>query len=469
MKPRHIQTGMDRRKFLTLAGLAGAGLAAGGTLAGCGSSGGGGGAPGAYSVQFWDAFENSSEQDFFTTEFVTAFNNTHKNIQLDLTVKQIQTLFQAVTTALAAGSGPDIIEADGSSQVLPMAKAGQLLPLDDYATKFGWDKLILPWAFEASKFQGKLWSLPNAYETMVIYNNPATYEKYGWQQPQNMDDLESLMADAAGHGIQPITAGNADWKGANEWFVTMMWNHYAGPDALYQALSGQIKWTDPVFVDAITALNGWFQKGYIGKSVDDYFTYHFPQCYTLLAQQKAAMYWSGTWELATLPSFFGAKASNDQTWSWFPTPPMTSGVPAELYELSIGGTFSVNAKTKNPDAVTEYLAWYFANSPAFARGLKQFGQEPPPVTLTAADFPAGTNPNDSRVYERMGACSTKGLIGYTTWTFWPPKSDTYIINSFEDVITGKMTPAQYCSGLQSVFEQEFSQHLVPALFKPAAY
>jgi raffinose/stachyose/melibiose transport system substrate-binding protein len=72
-----------------------------------------------------------------------------------------------------------------------------------------------------------------------------------------------------------------------------MWNHYAGPDALYQALSGQIKWTDPVFVDAITALNSWFQKGYIGKSVDDYFTYHFPQCYTLLAQQKAAMYLVG--------------------------------------------------------------------------------------------------------------------------------------------------------------------------------
>ena len=32
MKPRHIQTGMDRRKFLTLAGLAGAGLAGGGAL-----------------------------------------------------------------------------------------------------------------------------------------------------------------------------------------------------------------------------------------------------------------------------------------------------------------------------------------------------------------------------------------------------------------------------------------------------
>jgi raffinose/stachyose/melibiose transport system substrate-binding protein len=465
-----MEMAMNRRRFLTMAGLAGAGLAGTGALAGCGSSGGNtGAAGGAYNVQFWEAFENSSEQQYFTSQFVTAYNSTHKNIQVALTVKDIQTLFPTTSTALAAGAGPDIIVADGSSQVVPLAKAGQLLALDSYAEKYGWNDLILPWAFEASKYQGKLWSLPNAYETMLIYFNPATYDKYGWKQPQSLSDLEALMADAAGHGLQPITAGNADWKGANEWFVTMVWNHMAGPDALYQALSGQLKWTDPVFVDAITTLNGWFQKGYIGKSVDDYFTYHFPQCYTLLAQEKAAMYWSGTWELATLPSYFGSKAGNDDTWSWYPTPPLAAGIPQVLYELSIGGTYSVNAKSKNPDAVTEYLAWYFANRSAIALGLKEFGQEPPPVHLTAADFPAGTNPDDSRAYEQLATSSAAGLIGYTTWTFWPPKSDTYIIDEFEKVITGGTTPAAYCAGLQSVFEQELSQGLVPALFKPASY
>lgn len=458
---------MNRRNFLAVAGMAGAGLAGAGALSGCGS--GGSGSSGAYTVQFWEAFENSSEQTFFTEEFINGFNSTHKSIQIELTVKQIATLFQSLSTALAAGQGPDIIVADGSSQVIPYVKAGQLLPLDHYAEKYGWDKIIIPWAFEASKYKGKVWSLPNAYETMLIYNNPATFSKYGWQQPANLSDMEALMADAAGHGLQPITAGNADWKGANEWFVTMMWNHMAGPDALYQALSGQIKWTDPVFVDAIATLNNWFQKGWIGKSVDDYFTYHFNQCYSMLAQQKAAMYWSGTWELATLPNFFGPKAHNDQQWSWFPTPPMSAQIPPVLYELSIGGTYSINAKSKNPDATAQYLAWWFANSAAIGKGLKVFGSEPPPVHLTSADFPAGTNPNDSRVYEQLGTYSAKGLIGYTTWTFWPPKSDTYIINEFENVITKKSTPAQYCAGLQSVFQQEFAQGLVPPLFKPASY
>lgn len=462
-----METAMGRRRFLALAGLAGAGLAGAGTLAGCGSSGGG--ASGTPTIQFWQKFQNSTQQQYFTSGFVTAFNNSHKSIQVELTVKQTQTLYPDTLTAMAAGSGPDIVVADGSSQVIPMARAGQLLALDNYAAKYGWDNIILPWAFEASRYKGKLWSLPNSYETMLIYFNPATYAKYGWQQPKSLSDLEALMQDAAGRGLQPMTSGNADWKGVNEWLVTMVWNHYAGPDALYQALSGRIKWTDPVFVDAITMLNRWFQKGYIGKSVDDYFTYHFPQCYTLLAQQKAAMYWSGTWELAALPSYFGTAAGNDQTWSWFPTPPLASGIPQVLYEVAIGGTYSVNAKASDPDAVAEYLAWYFSNGQALAQGLKQFGQQPPPVHLTAADFPAGTNPNDSRVYEQLTTYSSSGLIGYATWTFWPPKSDTYIIDSFENLITGAMTPAAYCAGLQSVFQQEFAQGLVPALFKPASY
>src|SRR5882757_5098188 len=99
--------------------------------------------------------------------------------------------------------------------------------------------------------------------------------------------------------MQPITAGNTAIRGANEWFVTMFWNHYSGPDALYQALTGQIKWTDPVFVEPLQILQQWFAKGWVGKSSQDYFTTHFPTCYTNLFNVKALPYWTGTWVPST--------------------------------------------------------------------------------------------------------------------------------------------------------------------------
>ena len=99
-------TPMNRRSFLAMTGLAGAGLLGAGSLAGCGSGSGSGST---YTIQFWEAFQFSNESQFFTDYFVTPFNNTHKDIQVELTLKQIQTLFPAESTALAAGSGPDII------------------------------------------------------------------------------------------------------------------------------------------------------------------------------------------------------------------------------------------------------------------------------------------------------------------------------------------------------------------------
>lgn len=420
-------------------------------------------------IVMWDTFGQAAQKEFFEEQYINPWEKLHPSMPITLVIKPGNSFAQLQETAIEAGAGPDIVAEDGSSTVVPLAVAKQILPLDDYAEHYGWKKLILPWAFEASTYEGKLWSLPNTYETMVNYYNPATFDKYGWKPPTNLDETEELFKEALGKGLQPITAGRADWIGVNEWFVTMMWNHYSGPDALYQALSGKIKWTDSVFVEPIALLQKWFKAGYIGQSSQDYFTTHFATCFNNLVSGKGLMYWSGTWEFANLPFYFGKAAHNDAKWAWANLPQMRPEIPKVLNELSIGGTYSINAKSKYPDAVAEFLGWYFANKKAATLGLKNFGFEPPPLPLTDADFAPGTNPYYVRIYEEMAINSKAGNIGYTTWTFWPPKSDTYIINSLDGVITGSTTPQAYCAGLQEVFAKELAAKQVPPLFKPRTY
>lgn len=420
-------------------------------------------------ILMWAAFQEIQQKQFFEEQYLNPWNKSHPSMPINLVVKPLNSFAQLQQTAIEAGAGPDIVQEDGSSTVIPLAVANQILPLDDYAKKYGWKELILPWAFEASTYEGKLWSLPNSYETMVNYYNPATFEKYGWKAPTNLSEMEDLMKEALGKGLQPITAGKADWTGVNEWFVTMVWNHYSGPDALYQALSGKLKWTDPVFVEPIALLQKWFKAGYIGQSQQDYFTTHFATCYDNLVTGKGLMYWSGTWEFSNLPLYFGKAGHNDQTWTWANVPQLRPEIPKVLNELSIGGTYSINAKSKYPDAVADFLGWYFANKRSATLGLKDFGNEPPPLPLTPSDFAPGTNPNYVRVYDELAVNSKAGNIGYTTWTFWPPKSDTYIINSFDGIVTGSTTPKAYCEGLQEVFSKELAAKQVPPLFKPRAY
>ena len=177
-------------------------------------------------ILMWGAFQEIQQEAFFKQQYLNPWNNSHPNMAINLVVKPLNSFAQLQQTAIEAGAGPAVVQEDGSSTVVPLAAAKQILPLDDYAQQYGWKELILPWAFEASTYEGKLWSLPNAYETMVVYHNPATFEKYGWKFPTTLDETEGLMKEALGKGLQPITAGKADWAGVNEWFVTMMWNHY---------------------------------------------------------------------------------------------------------------------------------------------------------------------------------------------------------------------------------------------------
>ena len=55
--------------------------------------------------------------------------------------------------------------------------------------------------------------------------------------------------------MMPVAAGNAEWKAATEWHVTVFLNHGAGPDNVYKALSGELRWSDPVGLPVVVGVD----------------------------------------------------------------------------------------------------------------------------------------------------------------------------------------------------------------------
>ena len=448
-------THISRRKLLQLSSMA-VGASA---LAACGVGGGGGGSDS--EVSLWNAFQDSTTRSYFTKNFIDAYNASHKP-KIDMVVKPINNLQQLLKIAVAAGRGPDIITEDGPAQALAYYNAGDLLPLDPYISKYNWDSKLLPWALETGKINGKVYSVPGSYETMALFYSPQTFQENSWNVPKNRAEFESICDEAAGKGIMPMAVGSADWHATSEWFVTSFWNSYSGPEAFYQALQGKTKWSDPVFVDAITLLNSYFQKGWFGGGVQNYFTNKRAMLDTLLATGKAAMDISGSWVVAEYADYFG-KDGSDRTWNWSTIPTFSSHAPDDVFALSVGGTFSLNKMAKLPDGAAAWLDWWLSDTEAQGKALADVAQEPFPVSLTQSDFPPGGDERISRMYIELGHAKT---VGYTTWTFLPPKSDTYVYTEFDKVITGKLTPAEYCEGLDPIFAAELKQGLVPPVPAP---
>jgi raffinose/stachyose/melibiose transport system substrate-binding protein len=361
-------------------------------------------------------------------------------------------------TALAGGEGPDIVGTPGPSFVFELVQAGQLLSLDALVDEFGWEDLFVPWALDLGKVEGRLYSLSDELETLVLYYNKTLFEEKGWELPSTMDELHALSEQIADDGVIPFGHANADWRPANEWFVGEYLNHVAGPDKVYQALTGQIAWTDPDFVLAIDLLNQAQQEGWYMGGLEFYYTTGWDDFHVANATGEAAMNIEGTWSAFDINETYFTDDTGGNEWDWIPVP-STSG--EAIFDVGMGNTWSVNGNTENPQAAGEFLDFFFSPEVQAAR-FAACGTAPAPVVLPEGSL-TGVDPRIGAMFEQLSAASNEGNYGYTTWTFWPPKTDVYIYEEIERVWAEEITPLEYMEGFDALFQEEFAAGEIPPI------
>ncbi|MEM7531507.1 MAG: extracellular solute-binding protein [Chloroflexota bacterium] len=366
--------------------------------------------------------------------------------------------WNATRTALAGGAGPDIVGTPGPSFVFELAAADQLLPLNDFIDTLGWDEIFVPWALSLGQVDGKLYSLPDELETLVLYYNKTLFEEKGWEPPTNVDEMTALAETIAAEDIIPFSHANAEWRPANEWHVGEFLNHVAGPDMVYQALTGQIPWDHPDFVASIELLNDYQQNGYFMGGLEFYYTTTFDEFLTTLAQGEAAMNIEGTWRAQALIDTYFTEENGGMEWDWVPVPSSTGEA---IFDIGMGNTWSINKSSDHPEAAAEYLTFHYSPENQ-AKLVQNCGRAPAPVKLEA-DALDSIDPRIANIFGALSAANDAGNYGYTTWTFWPPKSDAYIYEEIEKVWAGDMTAEEYLVGLNDLFQEELAEGAIPPI------
>jgi raffinose/stachyose/melibiose transport system substrate-binding protein len=270
-----------------------------------------------------------------------------------------------------------------------------------------------------------------------------------------MDELIALAQTVADAGIIPFAHGNQEWRPANEWFVGEWLNQVAGPDLVYAALTGTAQWTDPAFVDAISKLNDMQQNGWFYGGLDRYYTGASADTASALAYGDAAMKIEGTWFFSDAMMFF---EESGQEWGWAPFP---SADGTDIFDLGIGSTYSINAKTAAPDAAAEFLSYYFS-AEAQATAVSVCGMSPAPIDIPA-ELLAGIDERQAAMINGISDASGAGNYGYTTWTFFPPDTGVYLIENIERVWAGDLTVEDFLAGMQEVFDPELAAGSVPPI------
>lgn len=392
-------------------------------------------------------------EDMLQREFVDTFNAAHPNITLQMTFEATG-VFDVIKTALLGGSGPDIVYTLPSNAT-QLQSAGFLLPLDKYAQQYGWKGELQSWAYDAGVIQGHLYDLPMGRETMYLFYNKDVFGKYGWQPPANRAELEKLCSDITSKGMWCFSQSNQFWKGVNEWLVGVFFSNYTGADKVYQGLTKQRSWEDPLFAQSIQLIKDYSDKGWFSGGKDNYFSFTFDDVHNNFCKGKAPMMISGTWTFQQIGAYCDPIKAN---WDFATLPILRDGVTSAR-DLAVPGAIGINAKSQHPDQAAAVIDWLYNNPKRAAHivELFKFGRWLVPLKYSDSDFSSNDDPRLLRYVQDFAKTTAAGDIGYTTWTFWPGKTDQYIYNELDAVLSGSTSVADYMKGMQSLYVEETAQ------------
>jgi len=413
-------------------------------------------------VTFWFGQANSDGQAALRNDLVEAFNASQDKYRLQLEVKGAA-VNNLLKVALVAGRGPDIVQTAGPAYLTAIANAGQVLPLNEFADRFKWKERFLPALLNTGVYGDKLYALPRDYESMHLFYNKEVFKQNGWKLPTNRAEFEQIADAALAKGIIPFGAGNADWKGVNEWLMTVFFNNVAGPDNVRKALSGGMPWTAAPFVEAVELSKAWYQKGYFGKN---YFSLTIEQSFLQVVSGKAAMAFNGTWSFGT--KSYGMSRP-DTVMDVVPIPGLSPAVTSPLVHLACGATLSIAKNSQNAEGAAAVFEFMLSRS--FYQNMNRDWpgkwalpvKDLPPELLQGIGYPLF-----EKTIAGLHEAFSKGQYGFTTWTFWPNATNSYVMEGIEQVWLNRISTDDYLNHVQTVFSQEFREGKVPPLPPRAA-
>lgn len=365
----------------------------------------------------------------------------------DITVRrEVQTTDQirsVLRTSLDAGQGPDIFAYDtGPGFAGVLAQAGLLLPLDDAYEQFGWNERLFPIAKQRTTFDGKAYGIGNQLEVVGVFYNKRIFEEQGISEPKTHEELMQAAEKLKGAGLIPIAFANQNKWPAGHTFSVFAGN-IVGRDKLAQAISGEVPWNGPEFVQAIQI--PFVEMNQAGYWIPEVNAVTYDDWQTLFLAGKAAMSLTGTWQIS---DYSNQENMPDPVGFFFY--PSIDGQPIAP-PSGLGSGYFVSSKTKNPEAATKILDCLFSqeNAQFWVEELNQI----PPVEVDPSNFQV----TDLMRFTLQALQQGADTMGYNVDVLMPDNFNTVMGDGFQEVLAGTKTAQQQADDLQKAVEEAKAQ------------
>src|ERR1700753_3266252 len=332
-------------------------------------------APGHVTLTYWNGFTGPDEPA--VKALVNKFNQTHKNITIDMTIMPWDVFYEKLLPAYAANNGPDIVAMD--TQQLPQYAAKNVFaPLTSYYSDSGnGTSSLVSAATDATKVKGTQYAVPANFAPLMLYWNKTLFKKAGLSgPPANWAQWQSDAVKLSKGGKSPQYGLALAENNTIAMWPVLLWENGGGitnSDATQSMLSsagtmGAVnQWSKLVIKDGIAP------KNITGAEAD-----------SLFQAQKAAMEMNGPWATT---GYASAKVN-------FGLAPIPAGPKKSVTLADVVG-MSVNAKDSSAQhaAAETFFTWWTSTSSQIYYAVHT-GFVPTNTGVTAADLKANPDVAD---------------------------------------------------------------------------
>jgi ABC-type glycerol-3-phosphate transport system substrate-binding protein len=300
-------------------------------------------------LRVWDQFTENSD---IADQIYAGFTATHPNVTIERETFTLEQLRTTASTALASGTGPDVIYHD----VTPgreFYRSGLVLSLDEYAEEYGWRERFYPAGLRWTLVDDTLTGLGLEYEFVGVFYNKTRMDEAGLEIPETLEQTLEYCRQASEAGFIPyVAATGAGWP--NYFYFTMPLHNTVGVQQMTDLLfGGQGTWDSPEVVSAIEVF--YRQMRDAGCFPENPNAVDFDIGRDLLWAGDALAMPIGTWLIPDVAQF---DPEHEYVMSPFPA---IDGNP-RVYTAGMGSAFFISSQSAHPDVAAEFLDYLFSTS-----------------------------------------------------------------------------------------------------------
>ncbi|WP_168735709.1 ABC transporter substrate-binding protein [Cohnella fermenti] len=368
-------------------------------------------------------------------EIMDRFTEKYPNIKVDFSQVPNDTNAEYLQPKAAANSLPDFMTIDGGTFGAQLADNGLLVDLSDTAAANNTIEGLKP-VFTSST--GKLFGIAGGLSTTLIFYNKQLFEKAGIAElPQNWEQFLAVCEKLKAAGITPLIVAGADGTVNNTVWSNGFATNVIGkdPDAVKKIAEGTFNFNTPEYADIYGKFKTLFDKDYLIKGVT---SLQYSQANDEFLQGKAAMSFSGVWLAGTmLSSDFGTGVM---------MPPWNVEGQERVPVVATETGFAV-AEGKHKDAALKLLD-FMINDEGFYIYQNKKGNVP--MTVNPDPAKVKIDPLVTSYIDDLKSYSKTGPLWFE---FLPSEVQATLVQTFQRVLTGELTPEQAAEFTQTTYEQ----------------